>query len=52
MYRLQLAKMLEDTAKPSMARRYYERVAQDYPNTRAATEATTSLLKLGDAEGQ
>ena len=49
LYRLQLAKMLQDTAKPSMARRYYERVAQDYPDTRAAKEALASLQKLGDA---
>lgn len=48
LYRLQLAKMLQDTAKPSMARRYYERVAQDYPDTQAAKEALASLQKLGD----
>ncbi|MBI2478552.1 MAG: hypothetical protein HYV60_07915 [Planctomycetia bacterium] len=51
-YQLQLAKILEDTAKPSMARRYYERVAQDFPNTPAASEAMALLLKLGDATGQ
>lgn len=50
-YQLQLAKMLESTAKPSMARRYYERVAQDYPNTHAATEATASLHKFRDIAG-
>ena len=51
-YQLQLAKMLESTAKPSMARRYYERVAQDYPNTHAATEAMASLQKIGEVNGQ
>jgi hypothetical protein len=50
-YQLQLAKTLESTAKPSMARRYYERVAQDYPNTQAATEATASLHKFRDVAG-
>ncbi len=49
LYRLQLAKMLHDTAKPTMARRYYERVAEDYPNTQAAKEALVSLQKLSDA---
>lgn len=51
MYRLQLAKMLEETSKPSMARRYYERVAQEYPNTQAASKATASLKKLSDDGG-
>jgi len=46
LYRLQLAKMLEDTAKPAMARRYYEQVAQDYPDTQAAKEALASLQQL------
>jgi hypothetical protein len=52
LYRLQLAKMLENTSKPSMARRYYERVAEDYPNTQAATEALALLQKVGDSEDQ
>ena len=46
LYQLQLAKLLEDTAKPSIARRYYEQVAQDYPDTQAAKEALASLQKL------
>lgn len=50
MYRLQLAKMLESTAKPTMARRYFERVAEDYPNTRAGTEATALLQESADAD--
>lgn len=52
LYRLQLAKMLEETAKPTMARRYYERVARDYPDTQAAKEALTSLRKLAKADGK
>jgi hypothetical protein len=52
MYRFQLAKMLEDTAKPSMARRYYERVAQDYPDTQAAKQALASLQKLSGSRGK
>lgn len=45
-YSLQLAKMLEDSSKPTMARHYYERVARDYPDTPAAREAMNSLDKL------
>ncbi|MDA1051991.1 MAG: hypothetical protein O3C40_16110 [Planctomycetota bacterium] len=49
LYRLQLAKMLENTAKPAMARRYYERVAQEFPDTQAAKEALASLRQLVDS---
>ncbi|MEO8494775.1 MAG: hypothetical protein ABI614_06875 [Planctomycetota bacterium] len=50
LYQLQLAKMLKDTAKPAMARRYYERVAEDYPDTQAAQEALASLQQIADSK--
>lgn len=49
-YELQLARMLEGTVKPPMARRLYERVAEVYPDTQAAKEALASIQQLGDTK--